>query len=149
MRGIGVQTLPHPKGELTSKPGVSSRESGSNYLKVGKQMTADCGLAGAPTNQEVWWQPVCIVKVQPWLNRVCLSQVARLRCLSRCALKGACTVLRGGKPVRAYLSRPKRDGPLAVNPHRDLLAALRAAQLRRYIAKKCYSTCLAKTRPLC
>ena len=62
MRGIGVQTLPYPKGELTSKPGVSSRESGSNYLKVGKQMTADFGLAGASTNGDVWWQPVCIVK---------------------------------------------------------------------------------------
>ena len=62
MRGIGVQTLPYPKGALTSKPGVSSRESGFNYPKVGKQMTADFGLAGAPTNENVGWQPVCIVK---------------------------------------------------------------------------------------
>jgi hypothetical protein len=62
MRGIGVQTLPHPKGALTSKPGVSSRENGSNYLQVGKQMTADFGLAGAPTGSDVRWQPVCIVK---------------------------------------------------------------------------------------
>ena len=54
--------MPYPKGALTSKPGVSSRENGSNHLKVGKQMTADCGLAGAPTNQSVRWQPVGIGK---------------------------------------------------------------------------------------
>jgi len=65
MNGIGVQPLPYPKGALTSKPGVSSRENGSNHLKVGKQMTADCGLAGAPTNPAVRWQPVGIVKGRP------------------------------------------------------------------------------------
>lgn len=41
MRGIGVQTLPYPKGALTSNPGVSSRESLINYPQAGKQMTAD------------------------------------------------------------------------------------------------------------
>jgi len=53
VKGIGVQTLPHPKGALTSKPGVWSRESLTNYLKVGKQMTADFGLAGAPADGDV------------------------------------------------------------------------------------------------
>jgi len=62
MRGIGVQTLPYPKGALTSKPGVSSRESWSNHLKAGKQMTAGIVLAGAPANGNVGWLPVRIVK---------------------------------------------------------------------------------------
>ncbi len=62
MRGIGVQTLPYPKGELTSKPGVSSRESWINHLKAGKQMTADFGLAGALIDGNVRWQQAFIVK---------------------------------------------------------------------------------------
>lgn len=71
----------HPQGALTSEPSVSSRESGSNYPKVGKQMTADFGLAGAPTNQAVRWQPVCIVKGRLTDPRL-PGQVVRLRCLS-------------------------------------------------------------------
>ncbi len=62
MAGIGVQTLPHPHGALTSYPGVSSPESLINHLKVGKQMTADFGLAGAPADGDVGWQPAGIVK---------------------------------------------------------------------------------------
>jgi hypothetical protein len=62
MRGIGVQTLPHPQGALTSKPGVSSRESLPNHLKAGKQMTADFGLAGAPADRNIGWLQVRIVK---------------------------------------------------------------------------------------
>ena len=62
MRGIGVQTLPHPQGALTSYPGVSSRESWINHLKVGKQMTADFGLAGAPADGDVGWRQAGIVK---------------------------------------------------------------------------------------
>ncbi len=53
MEGIEVAlegaTSPHAKaGRLPV--GVSSRENLINYPKVGKQMTADFGLAGAPAD---------------------------------------------------------------------------------------------------
>ena len=46
---IEVQTLPHTKvGRLPT--GVSSREFWTNNVYVGKQMTAEISLAGAPTS---------------------------------------------------------------------------------------------------
>ena len=33
--------------------------------KAERQMTADCGLAGAPADGNVRWQPVCIGKARP------------------------------------------------------------------------------------
>ncbi len=49
---IGVQDLPHAKvGRLPA--GVPSRESSTNRLKAGKQMTAGKVLAGAPADGNV------------------------------------------------------------------------------------------------
>lgn len=61
MAWIAVQTLPHLKrGRLPA--GVSSRKTWTNDLDMGKQMTADFGLAGALMNSNVWLPPQIIVK---------------------------------------------------------------------------------------
>ena len=48
-RGCAVGNITPPERGLTSKPGLSSRESWTTIL-AGRQMTADFGLAGAPAN---------------------------------------------------------------------------------------------------
>ncbi len=61
MAWIAVQALPHLKrGRLPT--GVSSRETWANDLDMGKQMTADFGLAGAPMSRNVWLLSPIIVK---------------------------------------------------------------------------------------
>ncbi len=63
MKGIKVAlarvTLPYAKAggvEISTQlpAGVSSRENLNNRSKVGKQMTADFGLAGAPADENRW-----------------------------------------------------------------------------------------------
>ncbi len=61
MKRIAVQDLPHLKEGRLPK-GVSSRERWANDLDVGKQMTADFSLAGAPMNSNAWLLPLIIVK---------------------------------------------------------------------------------------
>jgi hypothetical protein len=61
MAWIAVQTLPHLKrGKLPT--GVSSRKKWTNDLGMGKQMTADFGLAGALMSSNAWLLPLIIVK---------------------------------------------------------------------------------------
>jgi hypothetical protein len=94
MAWIAVQTLPHLKrGRLPT--GVSSRKTWTNDLDMGKQMTADFGLAGAPMSRNAWLLPPIIVKSIQLYWRVSLSRRA-FEMLEPIALKGARWVLRGG-----------------------------------------------------
>lgn len=73
---IAVQDLPHLKrGRLPT--GVSSRETWTNDLDMGKQMTADFGLAGVPMSGNAWLLPPIIVKSVQLYWRV-LSSKKRL-----------------------------------------------------------------------
>jgi len=93
MKWIAVQDLPHLKrGRLPT--GVSSRETWANDLDMGKQMTADFGLAGAPMSRNVWLLPLIIVKSVQLCWRVFPSRRA-FEMLEPIALKGARWVLRG------------------------------------------------------
>lgn len=86
--------LPHLKrGRLPT--GVSSRETWVNDLNMGKQMTADFGLAGASMSSNAWLLPSNIVKSVQLCWRVFPSRRA-FEMLEPIALKGARWVLRGG-----------------------------------------------------
>ena len=78
---IEVQTLPHTKvGRLPT--GVSSREFWTNNVYVGKQMTAEISLAGAPTSGNASLPPFSIVKSIRKCIGGSLCQGVPLRCLS-------------------------------------------------------------------
>ncbi len=94
MKQIAVQDLPHLKrGKLPT--GVSSREKWTNDLDMGKQMTADFGLAGAPISRNAWLLSQIIVKSVQLYWWVSPSRKA-FEMLEPIALKGARWVLRGG-----------------------------------------------------
>ena len=78
---IEVQTLPHTKvGRLPT--GVSSRELWTNNVYVGKQMTAEISLAGAPTSGNASLPPfIIVISIQKCIGGS-LCQGVPLRCLS-------------------------------------------------------------------
>ena len=106
MASIAVKTLPHLKrGKLPT--GVSSRKTWTNNLDIGKKMTADFGLAGAPMSSNAWLLSPIIVKSVHLYWRVFSSRRA-FEMLEPIALKGAHTVLRGG--VRFVRPKPLQSG---------------------------------------
>ena len=110
MAWIAVKTLPHLKrGKLPT--GVSSRKTWTNNLDIGKQMTADFGLAGAPMSSNAWLLSPIIVKSVHLYWRVFSSRRA-FEMLEPIALKGARWVLRGGSGsnVTSLPDRAPRHG---------------------------------------